>query len=327
MDLVLNSYGTTLLRENEQFAISTVDGKQLINPADVKTISISKGARISSDAVLLAIEHEIDILFIDGRGQPKGRVWSVKYGSISTIRRKQLDFTLSSQAVGWITGIMAQKIENQVALIWSVCPQEYLTAPWVEHNIQKLNDYKTKITQLKGETVSDIAPSLRGWEGASSKIYFETLSNFLPEEYRFTGRSHPAVDVFNALLNYAYGILYGKIEGALIKAGVDPYIGVFHREDYNRPVLAFDVIELFRVWADFVVVRLCQQKAIIPECYTVQPNGTYWLEALGRRIVIQAMNDYLEDLITWKGQSRSRNTHLQLYAHNLAQMFLRSKTQ
>lgn len=325
MDLVLNSYGTTLLRENEQFAVSTVDGKQLINPADVKTISISKGARISSDAVLLAIEHEIDILFIDGRGQPKGRVWSVKYGSISTIRRKQLDFTLSSQAVGWIIEIMAQKIENQVALIWSVCPQEYLNAPWVEHNIQKLNDYKIKITQLKGETVSDIAPSLRGWEGASSKIYFETLSHFLPEEYRFNGRSHPAVDVFNALLNYAYGMLYGKIEGALIKAGVDPYIGVFHREDYNRPVLAFDVIELFRVWADFVVVRLCQQKAIIPECYTVQPNGTYWLEALGRRIVIQAMNDYLEDLITIKGQSRTRNTHLQLYAHNLAQMFLRSK--
>lgn len=325
MDLVLNSYGTTLLRENEQFAISTVDGKQLINPADVKTISISKGARISSDAVLLAIEHEIDILFIDGRGQPKGRVWSVKYGSISTIRRKQLDFTLSSQAVGWITEIMSQKIENQVALIWSVCPQEYLSAPWVEHNIQKLNDYKTKINQLKGDTVSDIAPSLRGWEGAASKIYFDTLSNFVPEEYRFSGRSHPALDVFNALLNYAYGILYGKIEGTLIKAGVDPYIGVFHREDYNRPVLAFDVIELYRVWADFVVVRLCQQKAIIPECYTVQPNGTYWLEALGRRIVIQAMNDYLEDLITVKGQSRSRNTHLQLYAHNLAQMFLRFK--
>lgn len=170
-----------------------------------------------------------------------------------------------------------------------------------------------------------MGPSLRGWEGAASKIYFDTLCNFLPEDYRFNGRSHPATDVFNALLNYAYGILYGKIEGTLIKAGIDPYIGVFHREDYNRPVLVFDIIELYRVWADFVVVNLCMQKAIIPECYSVQPNGTYWLEPLGRRMVIQGMSDYLEDLITIKGQNRSRNTHLQLYAHSLAQMFLNFK--
>lgn len=326
MELVLNSYGTALLRENDQFAVSTVDGKQLINPSEVRSISISKGARISSDAVLLAIEHEIDILFIDGKGEPKGRVWSGKYGSISTIRRKQLDFTLSSRAVSWITDLVARKIENQIALVWSVCPQEHLGAAWVEHNIARLADYKDKISRLQGEIVSDIAPSLRGWEGAASKIYFDTLSTFMPEEYRFSGRTHPATDVFNALLNYAYGILYGKIEGALIKAGIDPYVGVFHREDYNRPVLVFDVIELFRAWADFVVVRLCQQKAIIPECYTVQPNGTFWLEALGRRMIIQAMNDYMEDLITISGQSRSRNTHLQLYAHNLAQIFLNFKS-
>ncbi|MEW6136397.1 MAG: CRISPR-associated endonuclease Cas1 [Bacteroidota bacterium] len=325
MDLVLNSYGTALLRENEQFAVTTIDGKQLINPAEVKSISISKGARISSDAVLLAIEHEIDILFLDGKGDPKGRVWSPKFGSISTIRRKQLDFTLSSKAVQWIIDIVAQKLENQIALIWAVCPQQHQGSAYVEHNISRIADYKNKISHLSGETVSDIGPSLRGWEGAASKIYFDTLCNFLPEDYRFNGRSHPATDVFNALLNYAYGILYGKIEGTLIKAGIDPYIGVFHREDYNRPVLVFDIIELYRVWADFVVVNLCMQKAIIPECYSVQPNGTYWLEPLGRRMVIQGMSDYLEDLITIKGQNRSRNTHLQLYAHSLAQMFLNFK--
>lgn len=158
MDLVLNSYGTALLRENEQFAVTTIDGKQLINPAEVKSISISKGARISSDAVLLAIEHEIDILFLDGKGDPKGRVWSPKFGSISTIRRKQLDFTLSSKAVQWIIDIVAQKLENQIALIWAVCPQQHQGSAYVEHNISRIADYKNKISHLSGETVSDIGP-------------------------------------------------------------------------------------------------------------------------------------------------------------------------
>lgn len=73
-------------------------------------------------------------------------------------------------------------------------------------------------------------------EFKSSKIYFDTLNMFIPERYRFSCRSqHPAMDVVNAFLNYGYGILYGKIEGILIKVGIDPYIGVMHRDEYNRP--------------------------------------------------------------------------------------------
>jgi CRISPR-associated protein Cas1 len=68
----------------------------------VKSISVSRGAKVSSDAVLLAIEHEIDLLFIDGKGMPKGRVWSVQYGSISTIRKNQVEFIFSPRSVHWV---------------------------------------------------------------------------------------------------------------------------------------------------------------------------------------------------------------------------------
>ncbi len=102
----------------------------------------------------------------------------------------------------------------------------------------------------------------------------------LPEQYRFKERSkHPAKDAFNALLNYGYGILYGKIEGSLIKAGIDPYVGVFHRENYNRPVLVFDIIELFRSWIDYVVVDLCYQQVVTDDWFNITSDGAYWLEA------------------------------------------------
>jgi CRISPR/Cas system-associated endonuclease Cas1 len=40
------------------------------------------------------------------------------------------------------------------------------------------------------------------------KKYFATLSALLPEQYKFKNRNQPATDIFNAMLNYAYGILY-----------------------------------------------------------------------------------------------------------------------
>lgn len=130
------------------------------------------------------------------------------------------------------------------------------------------------------------------------------------------------MDIANALLNYGYGLLYGKIEGALIKAGIDPYIGVMHRDDYNRPVLVYDVIELYRVWIDFVVVQLLRQKAVTDEHCSVRADGSYWLEALGRRILIQSVNDYLDEYVEGDdAQQRSRLTQIGMYAQKLAQRF------
>ncbi len=322
MELVLNSFGTTLARQHDSFVIRHREGTQLVPSDEVKSIAISRGAQITSDAAILAVEKGIDVVFVDNSGMPIGRLWSIKFGSISTIRRNQLDFTLSPKAVSWIKQILVQKIDNQIALLLTLMPSQPDWQKIIQATLNRLNDYKRKIKSLEGEVVSDIAASLRGWEGAATRCYFEVIATVLPDEYKFETRTqHPARDIFNCLLNYAYGILYGRIEGALIKAGIDPYVGVFHREDYNRPVLVFDIIELYRVWADYVVINLCMQQAIGTECYSIKPDGSYWLENLGRRILIQAMNEYLNEIITINGMERSRLTHIELYAHQLAKIF------
>lgn len=326
MQLVLNTFGTALRKDNNMFLVVHKDGKQHLHPDALNSILISKGASITSDAALLAVENEIEVLFVDGLGNPQGRLWSVKYGSVSTIRRQQLDFTFSKAAIDWIKKMLMQKIDNQVALLLSLETPGLKQENKVNSTINKLNDYKTKIGTLEGEVISDIAPSLRGWEGTASRHYFTTLALFVPDEYSFAKRSqHPATDVFNCLLNYGYGILYGKIEGALIKAGIDPYVGIFHRDDYNRPVLVFDVIEKFRVWIDYVVLSLISQKVIDEDCYSIKDDGSYWLEALGKRILIQSVNDYFDEVIKMNGLDRSRQSHIMLFAQNLAQTFLQFK--
>jgi CRISP-associated protein Cas1 len=322
MELIINTFGTSLSRDNEAFLIIHKDGKQRVPVQGIKSIQISRGAQITSDAVILAIENEIEVIFMDKTGNPIGRIWSPKYGSISTIRKGQLSFTFSKEAVYWIKGIIRQKIENQQALLLMMKTTDNVIERKVQKSIARLEDYRTKINSVDGEIVSDIASTLRGWEGISSNIYFETINLFIPEEYRFAQRSqHPATDIVNAMLNYGYGLLYAKIEGTLIKAGIDPYIGVMHRDDYNRPVLVYDIIELYRVWVDYIVVSLIAQRIVTDEFYSVKSDGSYWLEALGRRILIQSFNDYFDEVITQNGNTRSRGYQIFLFAQDLAQTF------
>lgn len=324
MELVLNTFGTSLNRDNGGFVITYKDGRQRLPADGIKSIQIGRGAQITSDAIMLAIEKEIEVLFMDKSGTPVGRVWSSRYGSVATIRKGQLNFTFSKEALEWIKEVIRRKMENQQALLLMMKAESAELDAKRGKAISRLEDYRAKIASLDGSIVADVASQLRGWEGMASKIYYEALNWFIPEAYRFKGRSqHPAMDVTNAFLNYGYGILYGRIEGALIKAGIDPYVGVLHRDDYNRPVLVYDVIELYRVWVDYVVYSLVAQNVVTEEYYSVREDGSCWLEGLGRRILIQSLNDYLDEVVTVKSVSRSRLVQMQLYAQQLAQEFKR----
>ncbi len=327
MNLVINSYGATLQKENDLFLVTTPDGKQSFPPDKLKSISIGKAAKITSDAILLAIKHEIDILFVNDMGMPEGRVWSIQYGSISNIRRAQLDFLYSPAVIPWVKALLSEKIDNQIALLLALQPdqEELVSHNLVRYAINSMNDYKLKIEASEGEVLSDVSPSLRGWEGQAGRKYFNVISQLLPEAYRFENRNRiPSTDIFNALLNYAYGILYGKVEGALIKAGIDPYAGIFHRDEYNRPALVYDVIEKYRMWMDYVVVQLCRESAMEKDLFLFdEDTGACRMEPLAKRILIQSVNDYLSEIIMLSGKERSRLTHIELEAQSLAQYFLK----
>ena len=186
--------------------------------------------------------------------------------------------------------------------------------------ITKLGDYLNRLYAIEGECTQDVANELRGIEGIAAHTYFMTINLALPQQYQTAERSqHPALDITNALLNYGYGILYGKVESALIRAGLDPYLGVLHRDEYNRPALAFDLIEVFRVWVDYVVYTLLAQQAVTEDYYSMSENGACWLEPLGRRVMIQSLNDYLDEVIDCEWGQRSRETIIFLTAQSLAQ--------
>lgn len=327
MHLVLTTFGTQLSTEHGTFVVEhPTEGKQRLAPTALRSITAGRGVRLTSDALLLAIRHEVDVLLTEGTGQPVGRIWSHRYGSISTIRRRQVAWAGGAAGAQWVLAGVAHKIGNQAATLLLVSGV-HLPEGEQQAALLRLDTAQAKVQALAATgpgSIREVAATVRGLEGAASATYFAALSAALPPAFRFERRSRqPAQDAFNALLNYAYGVLYGLVEGALIRAGLDPYLGVLHRDEYNRPTLVYDMLEEYRVWAEYVVVQLCLQQAPTPDCFEPRPDGGLWLAGFGKRLLLQSLHDYLDDEVVERhGLRRSRASHLQQDAHRLAQQVL-----
>ena len=90
----------------------------------------------------------------------------------------------------------------------------------------------------------------------------------------FATRSrHPAHDEFNAMLNYGYGVLYSMVEKACILAGLDPFVGFLHTDNYNKKSLVFDLIEPFRILSDRATLLLFTGRRRQKDFFKPVPGG------------------------------------------------------
>ena len=326
MQLYIDSYGAFLGVKKEMFWVKPKEGEgQLIASRKINCILLSPSVRVSTDALLLALENSISVLLLNTIGQTKGLVWSSQYGSVATIRKRQALFAQHPQGMLWIRDVLFQKIQNQHYILQQLHQnkhlnqREYLNAQKIlEGMCLKLKDWIIHPSIDLKQT----AASFRGWEGTASRVYFYCISQVIPKQYQFKKRhKHPAYDTFNACLNYAYGILYGMIEVALIKAGIDPYLGILHTDRHNKPTLVFDLIEQYRHWVDDLVIQLFIEEKMQVQHFEKTSKEGLWLQAKGKEIVVAAFTNSIHQVILYKGNKRKRKAHIDLDAARLASMF------
>jgi len=323
MQLIINTYGTYVHVKDELFEVSlTKDGvkeKRHFASQKVSSILMSKGAAISTDAVILAMKNNIDIIVFEYDGMPVGRFWHSKPGSTSKIRKQQLDASLSETGVFWVKSWLVKKLENQIEFLKRLKNHRPTTADQIQVKINAISDLQMKMIELKGAKVDQIDGILRGLEGTSGRIYFQMLSSLLAERYQFEGRSfRPAKDPFNSFLNYAYGVLYSRVEKVLVIAGLDPYVGFMHRDDYNMKSMVFDFIEAYRIYADEVVFKLFSAKKV-NDSHTSEITNGYSLNTDGKNLLMQSLMQFLdEEKIKYNGRQQTRSNAMQMDAHQFA---------
>jgi len=322
MQIVINTPGTFITQKNECFCLKQKEKSFEISPAKVESLVISNQAMITSQVIVMALEHNIDIVFMDSYGDPIGRVWFSKMGSTALIRRRQLEAMDSSLGMRLVTDMIIQKLDNQILFLKKLMHarpgrENIFTTP-----IERIKKVKTGLATESSKDLESARNRLMGLEGTAGRNYFQCLSSILPEKYRFDSRSRrPAKDPFNACLNYCYGILYSLVEKACILSGLDPYIGFLHTDNYNKKSLVFDLIEPFRVYGDQTTIYLFTGKKMNDE-YFDRSDKAVTLNQKGKPIVVEAMNSHLDETVRYRRKNVKRRHILQHESHRMANILL-----
>lgn len=124
------------------------------------------------------------------------------------------------------------------------------------------------------------------------------------------------------MLNYAYGILYGMVERACLLAGLDPYGGFLHADNYNKKSLVLDLIEPFRIIAEKTTLYLFSRLEVGKEHFDRLHNDLT-LNAEVRKLLIGAFNAPMESPVRYRGRNILQRDIIQFQCHRLANFLLK----
>jgi CRISPR-associated protein Cas1 len=256
-----------------------------------------------------------------------GRIWHSKLGSTSLIRKKQLEASMNKNGLKAVKQWIITKIDNEIEFLKRLKKHRQHLSAYFDDKTVKMEAINLSLSQIDGENTQQVADVIRGLEGTSGRLFYETLSYVLPKNHRFNGRSsRPAKDPFNAFLNYAFGILYGKIEKSLILAGLDPYLGYLHRDDYNQLSFVFDFIEPYRIYAIEVVFKLFSGKKV-NNTHTDEITNGFSLNKSGKELLIESYNKFMEgQAIRYKGRNQTRSNIILADARSYANELIKKET-
>jgi len=169
--------------------------------------------------------------------------------------------------------------------------------------------------------------SLLGIEGTAARLYFEQFSSLLRPATplgpgpTFDGRNRrPPRDPVNAVLSFVYSLLIKDCTVALLAAGLDPFVGLYHQPRFGRPSLALDLAEEVRpLVGDSVVMTLFNNGELAAGDFVTRAGGVSLTRA-GRRSVIRAYERRMRTELThplFKYKASYRRT-LEIQARLLA---------
>lgn len=301
MDLYINTPGTYLTKKNDMFELTIETGegeeksrqKTKISPKKVRSIVLSTHALLTTDVIKLAVDNNIDIVLTDGVGEPYGRFWHARFGSTALIRRRQMEVFAAEEGLELAKEWIINKIDLSITHLKELEYKRHSAAGEIEDEIKAILEFREKIQNVSG-TIGEARNTIMGYEGNASKHYYKVISHLIPAPYKFQGRSsRPAKDEYNCLLNYAFGVLYGKVEKACIIAGLDPYVGILHTDNYNKISLVFDFIENYRYLAWKVVFSLFSRK-LVNKNYFDETAGGLRLNKEGKKVLLEQLTEQFE---------------------------------
>ncbi len=277
-----------------------------------------QGISISADALAACCAEGVPVFFMDNRGQCYASVYAAGLGGTVLTRRQQLLAFQDERGLAIAKAVTAAKLHNQAATLKYMAKNRKETAPAVYEELRfiatEIEDLRGQIEQLDAATVNERRDQIMGLEGYAGQRYWAAVRLIVPEDYGWTERQQRgATDPINSLLNYGYGILYTRIEQALVLAGLDPYGGFLHADRPGKPSLVLDFIEEYRqIGVDRVVFGLTARG------FRVEQEADGNLTSDTRRALRDHLLGHWDATLRYKGQRHPLRAIMQSQARQIA---------
>jgi len=259
------------------------DGKQLASRRllDVSHVAVFGNVDVGSALLRECFDAGVPVLWFTHGGWFSGFAQGMPGKNVAVRMRQHRAAAVGAPHIA--RAVVSGKIRNQRTLIR-------------RHGGAKAGRALAQLAALarQAEAQSELS-SLLGIEGTAARIYFDRFTSLLRPSSplgagpTFAGRNRrPPTDPINALLSFCYAMLVKDCTVALLAAGLDPYVGLYHQPRFGRPSLALDLAEEFRpLVGDSVVLTLVNNGEISAGDFVKRAGGVA-LTNVGRRNVIAA---------------------------------------
>lgn len=252
------------------------DSRRII---DISHVAVFGNASIGSALLRELFDRGVPVLWLTYGGWLSGVATGMPPGNVELRMRQHRAAALGTPELAG--AFVAGKIRNSRTLLR-------------RHRRQAAKGALNQLARLAREAEqSEKLDSLLGLEGTAARIYFSELGKLLSRDvaagFSFDGRSRrPPRDRVNAILSFLYSMLTKDAVVAVLAAGLDPYVGLFHRPRFGRPALALDLAEEFRpLVCDSTLLSLVNNEEVKPNDF-VERAGAVALTDRGRKRVIRA---------------------------------------
>ncbi|WP_334087036.1 type II CRISPR-associated endonuclease Cas1 [Helicobacter typhlonius] len=225
--------------QDKHLCIAQKDKENVKIPlVDILCVMLESHQITLTNALLNAFAlHKIVVFTCDESHLPSGLFMPFlgHFRSFSVLQ-SQINLSKQRKAILW-QQIIKAKIHNQALLLKMLHKKES----------EELE------TLAKSVNLGDSSNN----EAKAAAIYFKALfgKNFSRKVQIF---EESKMGTINAALNYAYAIIRGVITRSLCVSGLNPALGINHKNQFNAFNLADDLMEPYRIFADSVVVQMVE---------------------------------------------------------------------
>src|SRR6266436_8579430 len=327
MELIVETHGG--LVSKHQGRLRDMRNKEKLQEVPLvmleQVLIASNGVAVTSDVVRVCSENGIPIHFVSGDGRSYGTLYSSGLTGTIQTRRAQLEAYADERGAALAHAFVRGKLENQINLLRAMAKNRRESDPDCFEETQRLvgeiRDALLAAEAIAGKTCDEIRLQLLAAEGRGAERYWTGVRRLLLADLDWPGRqTQGATDPLNVALNYGYGILYARVERALILAGLDAYAGFIHTDRPGKPSLELDLIEEFRqAIVDRTILGLVNRK------FEVAFDDHGRLDEPTRRRLGEHIKNRMDSTDRYEGKRQRLDVILQSQARHIATFVRRER--